>query len=83
MKRITFLLPVLAISFAILQGCKGTAIVAGDDTKTNSAPHTTGGSSASGTTSASATTQSTEPGGNVNQIKTNTATGVNKATIGQ
>jgi hypothetical protein len=82
MKRITYLLPVLAISFAILQGCKGTAIVAGDDTATNSAPYMTGGSAA-GTTNASAATQSTEPAGEVNQIKTNTATGVNKATIAQ
>lgn len=76
------MLPVLAISFAILQGCKGTAIVAGDDTKTNSAPHTTGGG-ATGTTSASSATQSAEPAGDVNQIRTNNATGVNKATIGQ
>ncbi len=82
MKRITNLLPVLAISFAVLQGCTGTAIVAGDNTNPASAPHTTGGGSAVQATSGQASaTQSTMPAGTSKDTKTGNFSNAHKASV--
>lgn len=81
MKRITYLLPILVTSFTILQGCAGTAIVAGDNTNPASAPHTGSGGAVQATSGQASATQSTIPAGTSKETKTGNFSNAHKASV--
>ncbi len=76
-----YLLPAIAIGFVTLQGCAGTAIVAGDNTSPTSAPHTTGGSSAVQATSGQASSTQSAISGDTKEVKSGNFNSANKASV--